>query len=138
MLTRDLILAADDLPRERVDVPEWGDFVFVRGMNGAERDSWETELAKAGKDDEVDSVAAGADASSSFRASVLVRCFCDDKGDRLFADADAAALGKKSGKALDRAFDIARRLSGIGLGAEDDAVKNSVPARSADSSSASR
>ena len=36
MLTKEAILAADDLPREKVDVPEWGGEVYVRALTGAQ------------------------------------------------------------------------------------------------------
>jgi len=42
-------------------------------------------------------------------------------GDRLFADADIAALGSKSAKALDRVFAVAQRLNGIGSDQVDQA-----------------
>ena len=40
-LNREAILAAEDLPRELVEVPEWGGAVYVRALTGAERDQFE-------------------------------------------------------------------------------------------------
>ena len=104
MLTKDQILScATDLPTEEVQVPEWGGSVFVRTMSGIERDSFEQSILDAKKTGLV-----------NVRARLAVRVVCDSSGARIFDDADAAALGKKSGKALDRIFDVAQRLSGIG------------------------
>lgn len=104
MLNRDSILAASDLPTEEVPVPEWGGSVYVRTMSGTERDSFEQSIVDAKKGNGMVNV----------RARLAVRVLCDDKGGRLFADSDADALGKKSGKALDRVFEVAQRLCGIG------------------------
>ena len=41
---RDDILQIDDLPTESVEVPEWGMTLFVRSMNGCERDQYEVGL----------------------------------------------------------------------------------------------
>ena len=44
ILTKEAILAADDLPRETVLVPEWGGDVYVRTMSGTDRDAFESSL----------------------------------------------------------------------------------------------
>ena len=44
ILSKEAILAADDLPREIVSVPEWGGQVCVRTMTGTDRDAFETSL----------------------------------------------------------------------------------------------
>jgi hypothetical protein len=38
----------------------------------------------------------------------------DEDGKRVFTEAEVKALGAKSARALDRLFDTARRLSGLG------------------------
>lgn len=111
MLTRDLILAASDLPTEEVQAPEWGGSVFVRTMSGTERDAFEQSVID-GK--------ANATSLDNVRARLAVKVICDAAGTRLFTDADADALGAKSGKVLDRVFEVAQRLNGIGA----DAVKS--------------
>jgi hypothetical protein len=102
MLTREQILQCDDLPREIVKVPEWGGEVQVRTMTGTDRDAFEASLI--GKEGRLENV----------RARLVSLAVCDESGDRLFGDADIAALGAKSAKALDRVFAVAQRLNGIG------------------------
>lgn len=104
MLSKAAILAASDLPTEQVPVPEWGGTVTVRTMSGAERDAFEASIIEGKTGGRLVNV----------RAKLAVRVLCDDKGARLFDDDDADALGAKSGKALDRVFDVAQRLNGIG------------------------
>lgn len=97
ILGRDEILAAADRPIVLVDVPEWGGAVFVRSISGAERDAFELSWA--------------AD-KTNIRAKLAAVCCCDESGDPLFDHADdIAALGDKSGAALDRVFDAATKLN---------------------------
>jgi hypothetical protein len=106
ILGREAILAAPDIKTEQVAVPEWGGTVLVRGMTGAERDEYEATLVVGkGKNRDVN--------MRNARAKLVVRCLVDADGKRLFGDADVAALGKKSATALERVFDVARRLSGM-------------------------
>lgn len=102
LLTKATILAANDLRKELVAVPEWGGEVYVRTMTGTERDIFETELLTATKG-----------TSSNIRAKLLARCLCDENGERLLSDKDIAELGKKSASALDRCFAVAQRLNGF-------------------------
>ncbi len=115
MLTRDQILQCDDLPRERVSVPEWGGEVLVRTMTGADRDAFEASLVgrDGPKESRLDNV----------RARLVALALCGEDGERLFDDADVAALGAKSARALDRVFAVAQRLNGIGA-EQVDAAKN--------------
>lgn len=105
-LTRDAILAAGDLQFEDVDVPEWKGKVRVRGMTGAERDAWETALLEGRGDDKKKN-------ERNVRATLVSLTVVDEQGQRLFTEADIAALGRKSVKALQRVYNVAQRLSRI-------------------------
>lgn len=118
MLTKDQILSASDRPTEEVPVPEWGGSVFVRTMSGTDRDAFEQDIIDARKHDAERAEQSDAPVKSTeltnIRARLAVKTICDAEGNRLFGDDDADTLGKKSGKALDRIFDVAQRLNGIG------------------------
>lgn len=116
-LTREAILAANDLPTEVVSVPEWGGEVIVRGMRGIDRDAFETALFKGEGDEKRFS-------PENIRARLVAACAVDDKGAPLFTTDDVAALGQRSAIALDRVYDVAQRLSGIGKKELETAVKN--------------
>ena len=114
-LSKAAILKANDLPREKVTIPEWGGDVFVRTMTGVERDAFE--------------VMTGGDGNSpgnlrNIRARLAVLVMCDENGERLFEEADAAELGKKSGQALDRIFAVAQRLNALADSAVDGIAGN--------------
>jgi len=115
-LTRESILGAEDLPREKVAAPEWGGEVWVRTLTATERDAFEASV-NPGK---------GAKNLANFRARLAVLCVVDERGERLFKDEDAAALGAKSGTALDRITDVALRLSGLSEAGQKEAEGNSA------------
>jgi hypothetical protein len=108
------ILETDDVVIEPVPVPEWGGrTVLVRGLSGTERDDWEASIRKIRpsltKKGEQEIVLDQANA----RAKLLVKCIVTREGERVFTDKQAPALGRKNGKALDRLYDVASRLSGL-------------------------
>jgi hypothetical protein len=111
-LNRDAILGAVDVQTEKVDVPEWGGGVIVRGLTGDELDSFQGSIRQFrptfdGKGMEPVLVQDG------MRAKLLVKCLVDEAGERLFTDQDAPALGAKNGSVIDRLYDVAARLSGL-------------------------
>lgn len=111
VLTRDEILGAKDSNITQVLVPEWGGAVCVRTLGGDDRDAWELANARLREQP-------GADKFSSMagiRARLCAAAMCDENGERLFTLADVVALGRKSGVALDRVFDAARALNGMGV-----------------------
>jgi hypothetical protein len=128
---KDRILAADDLPVEDVEVPEWGVTVQVRGMSGTDRDAYEAKavaLKRGGTDIEL--------RLADFRSKLLVKSLFDpESGERIFADNEVHKLGAKSGQVIERLFEVAGRLSGMADKSTEVAKGNSVTARSGGSTS---
>lgn len=104
---RDDILDADDLDREKVHVPEWDVDLWVRALTAAERDEYESEIVQLDQAGDVQMDRRNA------RAKLVVKCVVDEDGQNVFRNGDAARLGQKSGRAVDRLFAAAQRLSGI-------------------------
>ena len=128
LLTRDQILAAEDLKRETIDVPEWGGDVIVRSLTGAERDAFEDSVVRQrGKTRELNLRNQG--------ARLVSLSLIDESGTRLFSDGDVEALGRKSAAALDRVFAAAQRLSGLTENDIDELAKNSESGQSDSSTS---
>lgn len=117
ILNRDQILKAKDLKTEVVKVPEWSKNgeVILTTMTGTARDEWETSLID--KSNTKTNLA-------NMRARLLVICIVDKDGKRLFTEHDINRLGAKSAKPLDRCFDVAQRLNGIGVEDVEDLAKN--------------
>lgn len=113
ILTRDEILAADDLKTEIVPVPEWGGSVKVRTLMGVQRDRFEASIVKG----KVVSM-------ENLRAKLVAESAVNEKGKQLFTTKDVEALGKKSARALDKVFAVAQRLSGLTPADVDELAKN--------------
>jgi hypothetical protein len=97
MLTRDQIVAIEDFAVEKVEVPEWGGFVFVRVMTAGQRDQFEKKFT--------------ADRFTDTRAYLCAATISDDRGELLFTLADVAVLTKKSSAAIDRIFAAAMKIN---------------------------
>lgn len=106
LLTREQILAAADLQFEEVKVPEWGGKVRVRGMTGAERDTWEASLIDGRGDNKRDN-------RRLIRATLVSLTVVDETGQRLFTEDDVLKLGDKAARSLQRVYNVAQRLSRV-------------------------
>lgn len=124
ILTKETILAADDLPSQEVSVPEWGGHVWVRTMMAVERDAFELSVMNG---DGIN--------RENFRARLAAATVVDADGARLFDDSDIGPLGKKSAAAMDRIMGVAMKLNGLSATDVEDMVGNSEPGQSDDSSS---
>lgn len=104
ILSKDQILSAQDLSTERVRIPEWNGDVFIRMMTSSERDAFEIAVRDTNGDETKMNL-------NNIRAKLTALCVVDKNGTRLFTDADATELGKKSAAATDRIFDAVQRLN---------------------------
>lgn len=131
ILTREEILGAHDLQTEVVDVPEWGGEVKVRGLSASERDLWEAEFMSGRlteiefEDEETGERHRQRMNLEDARARLAARCMVDEDDERLFSDADVKALGQKSAVALQRVYEVARKLSGLSESDMEELVGNS-------------
>lgn len=117
LLTRDAILGSDDLKPEKVATPEWGEsaFVYVRGLDGLERGSYEHLMGTMSKPERY----------RKTRGLLCTYGICDEAGKPIFTADDVDRLSVKSAAPLDRCFDRIYSLSG--MGAAESIEKNSEP-----------
>lgn len=110
MTIRDDILANGDLKRIRVKA--WGHEFWLREMTALEAEKLRTTSGKGGE---------------LMQMAHMVALTAEDKaGNRLFKDADANALGRKSFRSLRDVFQEAIKLNGL---AEDlDDLEGNSPA----------
>lgn len=117
-LTKDAIKAMKDVKIERVDVPEWGGFVFVKTMTGPERDRWElANVAGKGKLKKF--------SFENVRAITAAHTICDKDGKLLFTPEEVVILEQRSGVALNRVWEKASKLNGLTSEEIDELVGNS-------------
>ena len=117
LLTKEAILGAKDTKEEDVVVPEWGGSVRMRTMLGEDRDAWETAMQAQKTDDKVD--------IRGMKALLISMCARNEEGALLFSAQDVSLLNKKNAKAIDRLWDVAARMNGIGDEQLEAARKNS-------------
>ena len=125
MSLRDQILASDDIPSEKVPVPEWGVTVEVRGMTGAER----TRIMDKAVDQQ-----GGVNLQFVYPEIVIATSFDDVTGEQIFKPSDRDTLLTKSAVALDRLAQVGMKLSGFTQESSDAAGKDSSATDTADSS----
>lgn len=119
-LTRDAIIGIKDLKTERVEVPEWGGYVFVKTLTGRERDAFEAETMKTKKGQKP-----GEGNYENFRARFVALTMVDENGAQIFTTRqEIAVLGTKSVAALQRVFNKAQELNGMSEEDVDDMTED--------------
>ncbi len=132
-LSREEILAMEDIPVEEVSIPEWGGrSVCVCGLTAAGKNNYQQAIV------EMKGTARRLRLDNS-TAKLVALTVVNNKTDRklLFTERDVERLGTKSAAALERIIEVANRLSGMTVKEVEDLVKNSEPSQSDDSSSVS-
>lgn len=127
LLSKDDILAMDDLKMEEVVVPEWnGRPVLISELTAAGKNAYQASVVEM-----QGSIAKPKLEHST--AKLLVRALVDAKRQPIFAETDIIRLGSKSAAVLERLAKIARRLSGMDEQENETIIKKSDAAQSGDS-----
>ena len=117
MSLKDKILAANDIPDEKLHVPEGKVDLLIKGMTAGER----VKLMQSAYDAKTEQVN-----MSRVYPDVVVACSFDPETEEpVFDDADKEALMGKSSAAIEKIADVGLRLSGIGKEQQDAAGKDS-------------
>lgn len=103
---RETILALQDTPIVEMEVPEWGTWVRVKTLSGAERDQFESTITQRNGRNVKQNLL-------NIRARLVAAALVDENGALLFTFEDVEALGRKSARALDRIFAKAMELAGM-------------------------
>ena len=141
-LTRDQILSKDDTQREEVKVPEWEGSVLVRGMTAREREIFDGNITTAKQKMQIGGTRGQPQQGEMdiaihmerMRVQVCAFCIINPDGSRMFDDKHVVELGKKSDAALKRVYEVAIRLSGLGIGSQEEIEGNSESIPSEDDS----
>ena len=134
LLDREKLLSKEKLDIEKVDLGG-GDFVYVRQMTGAERDSFEQTLFREVRDPR-GNVVDFERSLEHFRAKLAVHTICDEKGNNLLRPKDYEVLSTHmSARRLEKIVNVAQRLNAITEEDREALVKNSVGGPSGDSAS---
>ena len=138
VLTKQEILLQDDLKKEELYIPEWKASVLISELSADARDEFEQFMVEErekvrpkqigqvkGQGKKQDKPQVKKKEYAHIRAALAAYTLVDEKGERLFSTQDIMDLGKKSGMALDRIFDVANKLNKIYGQEREDVEKNS-------------
>lgn len=131
MITKEKLQCIKDMRIERVDVPEWDDFVYVRSLTGSERDNFERSMHTGMGEDRRENLA-------NLRARLCVLAICDENGQTILSNGDIDWLGEKNSAALERIWQKIQDLSGFSKKDIEHLEKNSGNPQSEKSSSESQ
>lgn len=103
-LTKDQILSLDDIEIKEIEVPQWGETVFIRQLTRGQQDAYHRRLygnkslnlKQQGRKQELD----GALDIFGHDSWLFVQGVCDEGGNRLFTNADANKLDDRNGEAI--------------------------------------
>lgn len=125
MLTREKVFSCEDRVIEKLDVPEWNDFLYVRSLSAGERDEYENAnlIRKHGTGKRRTELSFDVRIQNA-KTHLVVLASCDEQFNRIFADSDIDSLAKKNSAAVDRIFEVAARLSKITKEDLEETVKN--------------
>jgi hypothetical protein len=114
---RNKIDAAQDLPpMQKVRVDEWGNEIGIAVMPATDHGTF--TAGQVGADGQV--------RLDDIKLRLLVRCLVDPAtGERLYADNETEALGKRSSIVIDRLFAVAQDVNKLGPDSVGDLAKNS-------------
>lgn len=107
-LTKEAIKALTTKPRvEKVELPEWDGFIFVREMSAKSRDAFEAGTFVFDKKGNLDKN------MSNYRARFVVLTACDEEGNLVFSPKDAEWLGEKQATTVSKIYDAAQKLNSV-------------------------
>lgn len=127
---REQIDNVDDMRKEPVVVPEWGDLtVYIRVMSGDERERLREMFHESNTKEIAD--------QTKMQLAMIASTLCDETGTLIYSMDDLGELGKKNSLVLDQLSEASRRINGLGSEDVEAAKKNSSTDRSEDSGSTS-
>ena len=105
MSLRDQFLKKVEVPVSKVEVPEMGLTVYVKGMTAKERTQFEVGMMTNGKK--------SLRKMQLFRELLVIKCCCDENGNLLFTKDDIDQIGELPATIIERIVDEAQAVSGM-------------------------
>ena len=112
MSLRDRIIAADDIGKHLVEVPEWGVTVEVRTISAGMR----SRMLKSAQTDD-----GGVDIDKLYPMLLIATCFDPELDEPVFTDDDFGVIQDKSANAVETIAKVAMEMSGMAAGEGADA-----------------
>lgn len=131
ILSKEDILGTPDREIRLVPVPEWGEraAVYIKSLDGTERNRHNATMVDINR---LNRTGKQRFSVESPQTKLLAFCLCDATGKPLFSVAEVEKLNTKNAKVLERLYDIAQEMSGLGKKAEDEAGNDSEETQSSE------
>lgn len=115
-VTRDAIFAKPpEFKRERIEVPQWGGFVYIKQVSAKDFEGWQEWAMKQ----------ENAKNPLSARVKFITDCVCDENGKDLFTEpVDVNVLTEHPNDVIDLLWNECRRVNGLDAKSREDAEKN--------------
>ena len=127
-LTREQIFGKVDISVKEIDVPEWGDSVFIRQLTRGEQDAYlkrQYGATMLKQDTRAKAQEIKGMSLYGHDAFLCVCGICDESGKSIFSAADIAELEKKNGEVIGRiALEIIKFSGMAGDVKQIDELKN--------------
>lgn len=107
-----LAFAKGTIRKKKVSIEGYGD-VFIRVLKARDRDNYEGAIAGGDKFN-----------FDNFRSKLVALCFCDEKGNRIFTDAEVPLIGELPADLVNLLFTEAQELNGFTTKSVEQAEKN--------------
>lgn len=117
VLTKEDILAADDVMYEEVYVEEWKGKVRIKILSGVQRDAFENKCVSQTKGKKID--------LTNLRVTLITMAIVNADNTLMFTRQEAIRLNGKNGKVIEALYNATRKLNGIGDDNKKDLAKNS-------------
>lgn len=115
MSLRDRIIAADDIGRETITVPQWNAEIEIRTMSAGQRSRMIAAAANGNGDIDLDRL---------YPMLIIATAFDPETGAQVFDENDMALLQEKSAAAVEFVAQHAMRMSGMSAKAIDEEGKD--------------
>lgn len=102
-ITREQLLTPVEVSKEKVEIPELGGHIWIKGMTAAGRSRFERQFQSATGKSSVRKI-------SEIRERLVIACACDENGKSLFTEEDIKSLGKQSIGIIERIVNAAQRI----------------------------
>jgi hypothetical protein len=123
LLTREAFLSKTQLRIEKVNLPRSEDYVFVRGLTGAERDEFENANLIRERDKKRGTLSFDV-RMENVRSTLVVKGLCTEQGLRLLSDEDVDEVSKLPADVVSHLYSVIAALSGITDEDVQDLIKN--------------
>lgn len=126
--TRDIILAADDIDSEVIEVPEWGVKMAIRGMDGTTRAAMVKKFMSNDAESDIDNL---------YPSLLIACCFDAETGEQLFTEEHKTAINQKNGVVVERIAMACMRIAGLSKDSVEEGKDDSTETTPSDSSTSS-